>query len=165
NYFRRIEALNFTMGHDDGRLPANLNDADIVLLGISRTSKTPTGIYLAQRGYKTTNVPLVPSLPFPKALLEPHDAFVVCLIASPERISEVRRNRSDMLSDRDLEDYIDRAQIIEEISYSRRICARHKWPVIDVTRRSVEETAATILQLMHDKELESQDQEREKDDG
>jgi len=152
SYFRRIDALNFTMEHDDGRLPANLNDADIVLLGISRTSKTPTGIYLAQRGYKTANVPLVPSLPFPKALLEPHNAFVVCLIASPERISEVRRHRSQLLSDKDLEDYVDRAQITEEISYSRRICGRHQWPVIDVTRRSVEETAATILQLMHDRE-------------
>lgn len=152
SYFRRIEALNFTMEHDDGRLPANINDADIVLLGISRTSKTPTGIYLAQRGYKTTNVPLVPTLPFPQALLEPHNAFVVCLIASPDRISEVRQHRSDMLSDRDLDDYIDRVQITEEISYSRRICARNGWPVIDVTRRSVEETAATILQLMHDRE-------------
>ena len=155
SYFRRIEALNFTMEHDDGRLPENINDADIVLLGISRTSKTPTGIYLAQRGYKTTNVPLVPSLPFPTALLQPHNAFVVCLIASPDRISEVRQHRSDMLSDRDLEDYIDRSQIAEEISYSRRICARQGWPVIDVTRRSVEETAATILQLMHDREMEN----------
>lgn len=154
SYFRRIEALNFTMEHDDGRLPANINDADIVLLGISRTSKTPTGIYLAQRGYKTTNVPLVPSLPFPEALLEPHNAFVVCLIASPERISEVRQFRSQMLSDRELEAYIDRAQISEEISYSRRICARYGWPVIDVSRRSIEETAATILQLMHDREVE-----------
>lgn len=154
SYFRRIDALNFTMEHDDGRLPANINDADIVLLGISRTTKTPTGIYLAQRGYKTTNVPLVPSLPFPKALLEPHDAFVVCLIASPDRIAEVRLHRSQMLSDKDLDDYIDRSQIAEEISYSRRICARNGWPVIDVTRRSVEETAATILQLKHDRETE-----------
>lgn len=151
SYFRRIEALNFTMEHDDGRLPTNIDDADIVLLGISRTSKTPTGIYLAQRGYKTTNVPLVPSLPFPQALLEPHNAFVACLIASPDRISEVRQHRSQMLSDRELDNYIDRVQISEEISYSRRICARHGWPVIDVTRRSVEETAATILQLMHDR--------------
>ena len=158
SYFQRIDALNFTMEHDDGRLPENINDADIVLLGISRTSKTPTGIYLAQRGYKTTNVPLVPSLPFPKALLEPHNAFVVCLIASPDRISEVRQHRSQMLSDKELDDYIDRVQITEEISYSRRICARHGWPVIDVTRRSVEETAATILQLMHDREAEKSEQ-------
>jgi len=154
SYFRRIDALNFTMEHDDGRLPDKINDADIVLLGISRTTKTPTGIYLAQRGYKTANVPLVPSLPFPKALKEPHSAFVVCLIASPDRIAEVRLNRSQLLSDRDLDDYIDRARISEEISYSRRICARNGWPVIDVTRRSVEETAATILQLMHDRDAE-----------
>ncbi len=158
SYFRRIDALNFTMEHDDGRLPENISDADIVLLGISRTTKTPTGIYLAQRGYKTANVPLVPSLPFPKALLEPHNAFVVCLIASPDRISEVRQHRSQLLSDKDLDDYIDRAQIAEEISYSRRICARNGWPVIDVTRRSVEETAATVLQLMHDREAETAEQ-------
>lgn len=162
SYFRRIEALNFTMEHDDGRLPNDLNDADIVLLGISRTSKTPTGIYLAQRGYKTANVPLVPSLPFPEALLKPHNAFVACLIASPERISEVRQHRSRLLSDKDMDDYLDRARITEEISYSRRICARHGWPVIDVSRRSVEETAATILQLMHDREIESQRQSEEK---
>lgn len=154
SYFRRIDALNFTMEHDDGRLPENIDDADIILLGISRTSKTPTGIYLAQRGYKTANVPLVPSLPFPEALSKPHKAFVACLIASPDRIAEVRLNRSQMLSDKNLDDYIDRAQITEEISYSRRICARHGWPVIDVTRRSVEETAATILQLKHDREAQ-----------
>lgn len=164
SYFRRIDALNFTMEHDDGRLPANINDADIILLGISRTTKTPTGIYLAQRGYKTANVPLVPSLPFPQVLSEPHKAFVVCLIASPDRIAEVRMHRSQMLSDKNLDDYIDRAQITEEISYSRRLCARHGWPVIDVTRRSVEETAATILQLMHDREAQKlvQGSEREK---
>jgi [pyruvate, water dikinase]-phosphate phosphotransferase / [pyruvate, water dikinase] kinase len=157
SYFRRIEALNFTMEHDDGRLPDDMNDADIVLLGISRTSKTPTGIYLAQRGYKTANVPLVPSLPFPEQLIrKPHKAFVACLIASPDRISEIRRNRSDTLSDRQLEDYIDRTSIAEEISYSRKICARHGWPVIDVTRRSVEETAATIIQLMQDRERETE---------
>lgn len=152
NYFRRIEALNFTMEHDDGRLPDDLDDADIVLLGISRTSKTPTGIYLAQRGYKTANVPLVPNLPLPEQLEKPHNAFVVCLIASPDRISEIRRNRSHTLSDRELGEYIDRTSIAEEISYSRKLCARNNWPVIDVTRRSVEETAATVIQLMQDRQ-------------
>jgi [pyruvate, water dikinase]-phosphate phosphotransferase / [pyruvate, water dikinase] kinase len=150
-YFKRIDALNFTMAHDDGRLPADLSRADIVLLGISRTSKTPTGIYLAQRGYKTTNLPLVPSLPLPDSLTEAHTAFVVCLIASPDRIAEVRRNRAAMLGDRNLEDYVDRAHIVEEIAYSRRICTKNNWPTIDVTRRSVEETAATIIRLMHDR--------------
>jgi len=152
DYFRRIDALNFTMAHDDGHLPEDLNEADVVLLGISRTSKTPTSIYLAQRGYKTANVPLVPSLPFPEAIAGPHTAFVVCLIASPDRIAEVRRNRALLLADRDLDDYVDRSRIAAEIAYTRKLCARHGWPLIDVTRRSVEETAATIIRLMHDRE-------------
>jgi regulator of PEP synthase PpsR (kinase-PPPase family) len=149
-YFRRIDALNFTMAHDDGRLPEDLNDADIILLGISRTSKTPTSIYLAQRGYKTANVPIVPSLPFPEQLAGPHSAFVVCLVASPERIAEVRRNRALLLADRDLEDYVDRSRIAAELAYSRKLCTQHGWPVIDVSRRSIEETAATIIRLMQD---------------
>ncbi len=155
DYFRRIDALNFTMAHDDGRLPDNLDNADIVLLGISRTSKTPTSIYLAQRGYKTTNLPLVPSLPLPPSLSEPHKAFVVCLVAAPERISEIRRNRVQLLSDRDLDDYVDRSRIAEEIAYSRKICGQHGWPIIDVTRRSIEETAATIIKLLHDRQAEA----------
>ncbi len=152
DYFRRIDALNFTMAHDDGHLPEDLNDADIIVLGISRTSKTPTSIYLAQRGYKTANLPLVPSLPLPDRLIKPHKAFVVCLIASPDRIAEVRRHRAMMLADRNLGDYVDRDRISAEIAYSRKVCAKHKWPIIDVTRRSVEEFAATILKLLHDRE-------------
>jgi [pyruvate, water dikinase]-phosphate phosphotransferase / [pyruvate, water dikinase] kinase len=152
DYFRRIDALNFTMAHDDGHLPEDLNDADIIVLGISRTSKTPTSIYLAQRGYKTANLPLVPSLPLPDRLTKPHKAFVVCLVASPDRIAEVRRHRAMMLADRNLGDYVDRDRIAAEIAYSRKIGAQHKWPVIDVTRRSVEESAATILKLMHDRD-------------
>jgi regulator of PEP synthase PpsR (kinase-PPPase family) len=152
DYFKRIEALNFTMAHDDGHLPDDLNDADIIILGISRTSKTPTSIYLAQRGYKTANVPLVPSVALPESLTKPHSAFVACLIAGPERIAEIRRHRAMMLGDRDLHDYIDRDRITAEIAYSRRICAKHRWPVIDVSRRSVEESAATILKLLHDRD-------------
>lgn len=151
DYFRRIDALNFTMAHDDGRLPDNPNDADIILLGISRTSKTPTSIYLAQRGYKTANVPIVPSLPFPEILLKPHTAFIVCLVASADRISEVRRNRMMVLADRNIDDYVDRTIITVEIAFSRKLCSQHGWPVIDVTRRSIEETAATIIRLMHDR--------------
>jgi regulator of PEP synthase PpsR (kinase-PPPase family) len=150
DYFKRIDALNFTMAHDDGHLPDDLNDADIIILGISRTSKTPTSIYLAQRGYKTANVPLVPELPLPEQLTKPHTAFIVCLIASPDRIAEIRRHRAMLLSDRNLDDYVDRERIAAEIAYSRRICAKNRWPVIDVTRRSVEESAATILKLLHD---------------
>lgn len=151
DYFRRIDALNFTMAHDDGRLPDRLDDADILILGISRTSKTPTSIYLAQRGYRTTNLPLVTSLAIPPAVSEPHTAFVVCLVASPERIAEIRRNRVRFLADRDLDDYVDRDVISQEIAYSRRLCAKHGWPIIDVTRRSIEETAATIIKLYQDR--------------
>lgn len=154
DYFRRIDALNFTMAHDDGRLPDNLNEADIILLGISRTSKTPTSIYLAQRGYKTANVPIVPGLPFPEEIAGDHKAFVACLIASPDRIAEVRRNRALLIGDRDLDDYVDRSRIAAEIALTRKLCARHGWPVIDVTRRSVEETAATIIRLLQDKQVE-----------
>ena len=154
DYFRRIDALNFTMAHDDGRLPDDLNEADIILLGISRTSKTPTSIYLAQRGYKTANVPLVPSLPFPEQLGRPHTAFVVCLIASADRIADVRRNRALLLGDRNLEDYVDRSQIAAELAHSRKLCAKYGWPLIDVTRRSIEETAASIIRLMQDMKAE-----------
>lgn len=151
DYFKRIDALNFTMAHDDGRLPDNMSEADICILGISRTSKTPTSIYLAQRGYKTTNLPLVPQIDLPKRLCEPHDSFIVCLVASPDRIAEIRRNRAMLLADRDLDTYVDRSQISAEIAYTRKLCARYGWPVIDVTRKSVEETAASIIKLLHDK--------------
>ncbi len=152
NYFKRIDALNFAMTHDDGQIPDNLSDADIVVLGISRTSKTPTSIYLAQRGFKTTNVPIVPQIAIPPALTQAHSAFVVGLVASPDRIAEIRRNRVRFLADRDLGDYVDRSQIAQEVTFSRKLCAKHGWPVIDVTRRSVEETAATIIKLYHDRE-------------
>src|SRR5258705_4677341 len=167
DYFRRIDALNFSMAHDDGQLPQDLSQADIILLGISRTSKTPTSIYLAQRGFKTANLPLVPGIEPPPALAEPHRAFVVGLVASPERIAEIRRNRVQMLADRNLDEYVDRTQIANELTYSRRLCARHGWPVIDVTRRSIEETAATIVRLLHDREeaRASVDDPRENGDG
>jgi [pyruvate, water dikinase]-phosphate phosphotransferase / [pyruvate, water dikinase] kinase len=155
DYFRRIDALNFAMAHDDGQLPQDLSLADIILVGISRTSKTPTTIYLAQRGYKTANVPLVPGVDLPAALTEPHTAFVVGLVASAERIAEIRRNRVYMMGDRSLSDYIDHVQIANEIQHSRRLCARNGWPVIDVTRRSVEETAASIIRLFQDRHQRS----------
>jgi regulator of PEP synthase PpsR (kinase-PPPase family) len=150
-YFRRIDALNFSMVHDDGNLPQDLSQADIIILGISRTSKTPTSIYLAQRGYKTANVPLVPGVPPPTVLSQPHTAFVVGLVASADRIAEIRRNRVQLLADRDLDTYVDRDRIAQEIIESRKLFARNGWPMIDVTRRSVEETAATIIKLYHDR--------------
>jgi regulator of PEP synthase PpsR (kinase-PPPase family) len=164
DYFKRIDALNFTMAHDDGRLPEDLNQADIIICGISRTSKTPTSIYLAQRGYKTANVPLVPGVEPPEVLSKPHTAFVVGLVASPERIAEIRRNRVQMMSGRNIEGYVDRAQIAAEIAQSRRLFARNGWPVIDVTRRSIEETAATIIKLVHDRD-QADEEARDTGDG
>jgi regulator of PEP synthase PpsR (kinase-PPPase family) len=163
-YFQRIDALNFAMAHDDGQLPGDLNTADIIILGISRTSKTPTSIYLAQRGYKVANVPLVPGIDPPSVLMGDHSAFVVGLVASADRIAEVRRHRVQVLADRNLDEYVDRTRIANEIAQSRRLFARHGWPVIDVTRRSIEETAATIIKLLHDRRAEDAN-EREDDNG
>lgn len=152
DYFKRIDALNFTMTHDDGNLPDDLSQADIIILGISRTSKTPTSIYLAQRGFKTTNLPIVPGVPLPAALTQAHSAFVLGLVASPDRIAEIRRNRVRFLTTGNLDNYVDREQIAQEVTHSRRLCSKNGWPVIDVTRRSIEETAATVIKLYHDRE-------------
>jgi len=149
NYFLRMDALNFTMEHDDGQLPNDIEEADIVLVGISRTSKTPTSIYLANRGYKTVNVPIVRNANLPEALEKATHPLIVGLVASSDRIAEVRKNRvlgsTDSYSG---DDYVDRAAIAEELKYARTICARNNWPVIDVSRRSIEETAAAIIALM-----------------
>ena len=147
-YFRRIDALNFTMMHDDGQLPDDLNEADVILVGVSRTSKTPTSIYLANRGVKTTNIPLVPGVTLPDALLDDAiKALVVGLVATPERIVQIRQNRVLSLNVTEPTDYVDKLAVAEEISQSRRLFARRNWPVIDVTRRSIEETAAAIMEL------------------
>lgn len=152
DYFKRIDALNFTMEHDDGQLQHDLDEADLVLIGISRTSKTPTSIYLANRGIKTANIPIVLGVPLPQSLVEASNPLVVGLIASAERISHVRQNRilgSTGGFDQNL--YADRAQIAEELAYARQLCTRHGWPMIDVTRRSIEETAAAIVALRRNK--------------
>jgi regulator of PEP synthase PpsR (kinase-PPPase family) len=147
-YFRRIDALNFTMIHDDGHLPASLDEADVVLVGISRTSKTPTSIYLANRGIKTANIPVVPGIPLPRELEETKHPVVVGLTASPERISQLRENRVLGLNAAAHGDsYVDKASIAAEIAFTRKLCQRHGWPIIDVTRRSIEETATAIMAL------------------
>ncbi|MBD8891568.1 pyruvate, phosphate dikinase/phosphoenolpyruvate synthase regulator [Roseibium litorale] len=147
-YFQRIEALNYTMMHDDGQVPEDLESADIVLVGISRTSKTPTCIYLANRGIKAANVPLVPDIPVPGKLLNLKNPLVVGLIASPERIQQIRRNRVLSLNSETYNDtYVDRREIAREITLTRRMCSENGWPLIDVTRRSIEETAAEIMAL------------------
>lgn len=146
-YFKRIEALNFMMMHDDGAQTDNLEKADVLLLGVSRTSKTPTSIYLANRGIKTANIPLIPDVPLPKAVETLRNPLVVGLIATPERIVQIRQNRLLTLKVDQETPYVDRMSVAEEIAHSRRLFAKHGWPVIDVTRRSIEETAAAIIDL------------------
>ncbi len=118
-----------------------------LLLGVSRTSKTPTSIYLANRGYKTTNLPLVPGIALPEQFYRPTKAFIIGLTASPERIAQIRRNRILSMGGAELGDYVDRERIAEELASSRKLCTDHGWPMIDVSRRSIEETAAAIIQL------------------
>lgn len=151
-YFRRIDALNFTMMHDDGQHPENLEDADVVLVGVSRTSKTPTSIYLANRGIKTANVPLVPGVALPLQLETLVGPLVVGLYASAERIVQIRQNRLLGLNSPQPDSaYVDRQAVSEEIAVSKKLCARHGWPSIDVTRRSIEETAAAVASLLQER--------------
>ncbi len=148
DYFDRIEAMNFVMSHDDGQSAWNLRDADIVLIGVSRTSKTPTSIYLANHwGIKSANVPFVPDLPLPPELLELNGPFCVGLTAAPDRLVQIRRNRLLSLHQNDETDYIDPAIVKREIADARKLFLKQKWPVIDVTRRSIEETASAIYKL------------------
>lgn len=150
DYFKRIDALNYTMMHDDGQQGQDLEGADIILVGVSRTSKTPTSIYLANRGYKTANVPLVPGILPPDGLETVKKPLVVGLVASPERIVQIRQNRLLTLNAPENSPYIDKIAVTEEIAHSRRLCARNNWPMIDVSRRSIEETAAAIIDLYRD---------------
>jgi hypothetical protein len=148
-YFRRIDALNYSMLHDDGQHVDGLEEADVVLVGVSRTSKTPTSIYLANRGVKTGNVPLVPGILLPPQVEQLSRPLVVGLYASPERIVQIRQNRVlSLKAHHDADQYIDRKAVAEEVAFSRRLCAKHNWPSIDVTRRSIEETAAAVMKLL-----------------
>ena len=152
DYFRRINALNYTIQHDDGQSQNDLDEADIILTGVSRTSKTPTCIYLANRGYKAANVPLVPGLEPPSELLQATQPLIVGLVNSPERLRAIRRNRLLTLNEESETEYIDPDLIRTEIAEARRLFARQQWPVIDVTRRSVEEIASAIINLYHEHE-------------
>lgn len=147
-YFDRIEALNYVMAHDDGQAVSNMVEADLVLIGVSRTSKTPTSVYLANHyGLKTANVPFVPSIRLPNAVFELNGIFIVGLTASPTRLVQIRRNRLLMLNQEPKTDYVDIETVKAEIAEARKLFSKHAWPVIDVTRRSIEETAAAIFQL------------------
>ncbi len=150
-YFRRIDALNFALVHDDGQFADALEDADVVLLGISRTSKTPTCIYLANRGIKAANIPIVPGAILPPGLADLTKPLVVGLIASPERIVQIRQHRLLSLRADDDTSYVDRAAVAAEVAETRKLCARNGWATIDVTRRSIEETAAAVMNLLSER--------------
>ena len=148
DYYKRIEAIQFTMIHDDGKKVDDINDADVILLGVSRTSKTPTSIYLANRGYKTVNIPLVLDQKIPEDLKTNKTSCIIGLIADPERLSDIRRNRVAIMKDQNLKEYTDLNSIKKEVEDSKNLFKKNNWPIIDVTRRSVEETAASILKII-----------------
>ncbi|WP_184259287.1 pyruvate, water dikinase regulatory protein [Rhodopseudomonas rhenobacensis] len=153
DYFKRIDALNYSMIHDDGQHVEGLEEADVVLVGVSRTSKTPTSIYLANRGIRTANVPLVPGIAIPHQLETLSKPLVVSLHATPERLIQVRQNRLlSMGATVGNEDYIDRQSVNDEVSFARRLSAKYGWPLLEVTRRSIEETAAAVMKLLADRQ-------------
>ena len=156
DYFRRIDALNFTLIHDDGQHVHDLENADIVLIGISRTSKTPTSFYLANRGVKVANIPLLPEIDIPPELEKLKKPLIVGLIASTERIAQIRQHRLETLNEQSLTQYIDRVAITKELNYMKNLCTRNNWPVLDVTRRSIEETSAAIMNLLSEKKMNDQ---------
>ena len=148
DYYKRIEAIQFTMSHDDGKKVDDISNADVILLGVSRTSKTPTSIYLANRGYKTINIPLVLDQKIPEDLMFNKKVCIIGLVADPERLADIRRNRVAIMRDHKIKEYTDLDYIKKEVSDSRSLFKKYNWPVIDVTRRSVEETAASILKII-----------------
>jgi regulator of PEP synthase PpsR (kinase-PPPase family) len=154
-YFARVEAIQFTIAHDDGVGWENWEEADIVLAGVSRSSKTPTAIYLANRGYKTANIPLVIESPPPPALFSLRRPLVVGLTTAPERLVQVRRNRLLSLGQAPETTYVDAEHVAREVQYARRLFADNGWPVIDVSRRSIEETAAAVINLYNERATET----------
>ncbi len=148
DYLQRIDALSYTIEHDDGQLVNDLSEAEVILLGASRTCKTPTCVYLAIRGIRAANVPLVPGMPPPDNLFKYEEPLIIGLWVSPDRLVQVRINRLATMGEKNKTDYVDPQCVREEIMETRRLYDRHGWPSIDVTRRSVEETAANILNLL-----------------
>ena len=148
DYYKRIEAIQFTMSHDDGKKLDDVNKADIILLGVSRTSKTPTSIYLANKGFKTSNIPLVNENSIPQILKEnPRIACVVGLNTEPERLVDIRKNRMNSLKETENKSYTDLEKIKKEVNEAKNTFKKYKWPTIDVTRKSVEEAAASIIKI------------------
>ncbi len=151
NYFSRISALDFAMQHDDGQNIETLAEADIILLGISRTSKTPTCIYLANRGFKTGNIPLVPGTEVPQKIIEAQHPLIVGLVSSPDRIVQIRRQRVQAMGANSDTHYIDKEKVRKEMTEAKRLFARHHWPMVDVSRKSIEETAARIINFYQER--------------
>ncbi len=148
-YYKRIEAVQFTMSHDDGKIISDLENSDVVLVGISRTSKTPTSIYLANRGYKVANIPLIPNKNIPGTLIEiAKKTCVVGLVCDASRLSDVRRNRIHSMNEDRPGDYTNKENILSELENSKTLFKKYNWPIIDVTRKSVEETAASIIKIL-----------------
>lgn len=158
DYFTRVDAINYALAHDDGQAHWELGEADIVLIGVSRTSKSPTCVYLAHKGYKAANVPFVLDCPLPPILPELKKPLVVGLTISTDRLKQIRKTRLQSLKQEQDTNYVDPELMLREISESRKLFNQYKWPVIDVTKRSVEETAATIIQHYnrHLEKLEAQ---------
>jgi regulator of PEP synthase PpsR (kinase-PPPase family) len=150
DYYRRIEAMQFVLSHDDGQMLHDLNRADIILVGVSRTSKTPTCIYLANRGVKAANVPFVGLEGFPEKAIADAGPLVVGLTTSPDRLVQIRRNRLMTMREERVTDYVDPDVVKNEVAEARRLFGRRGWHVIDVSRRSIEETSAAILELYRD---------------
>ena len=148
-YDKRIEAVQYTITHDDGKIITDLDNSDVVLVGISRTSKTPTSIYLANRGYKVANIPLIPGKDMSSKLIESSKkTCVVGLVCDAVRLSDVRRNRIHSLQENRPADYINEKKILDELENSKKLFKKYNWPIIDVTRKSVEETAASIIKIL-----------------
>ncbi len=147
DYYKRIEAIQFTMNHDDGNNTENILESDIILVGVSRTSKTPTSIYLANKGLKTSNIPLVNDMSIPNDVTKSKTLCVIGLTTEAERLYDIRRNRLNSLKENEVSDYTNLEKIRLEVEQSKKIFKKNKWPTIDVTRKSVEETAASIIKI------------------
>ena len=148
DYYKRIEALQFSMSHDDGMKTEDVGNADIILLGVSRTSKTPTSIYLANKGYKTLNIPLITTQEIPNLLKQNPDNFcIIGLIVEADRLSDIRNNRLEIMREINIPNYSNLNFVKKEIEESKKLFKKYKWPIVDVTRKSVEETAATIIKI------------------
>ena len=147
DYYKRIEAIQFTMSHDDGHNTDNILESDIILVGVSRTSKTPTSIYLANKGLKTSNIPLVNEMSIPKDVISSKKLCIIGLTTEPERLFDIRRNRLSSIKENEASDYTNLEKIKTEVDQSKKIFKKNNWPVIDVTRKSVEETAASVIKI------------------